>query len=352
MPPAKRPDSTGHRGARYPAFRGLAAMRHRRSAAALLLSLSFWSATAFAQALMFDGDFENGSFAGWQPGERGQTVLAARGQCFADGDTRALPIRGRYAALLRGAASLQADEAASLTSKPFVAAKGVLFMALSESAEPAESRRRYTLQIDILDQDGKLLRRQPLASAQQSLAAGCPSERRAASFSEHFISTRQYTGQTIRLRFRQHPDIARSGLFTLIDQVSMVEPGTASAYYDHPRARAGLEFDARSGALYLKPGRSENQPPDPDWQYRWQIDAEAEPRAYYNPCINDLPAGNHRALLRIRNGDKVSTDSLRFYVPDNLKPAPASATETNLPRPGRICNHRNAPENPSGTLNQ
>jgi len=301
---------------------------------------------------MYDGGFENGSFSGWQPGDHGQALLAARGQCFADADTRALPIRGRYAALLRGSGSLQANQAASLTSKPFIAGKGLLFLALSESIQSAESVYRYTLEIDILDKAGKLLRRQPLASAQQALMAGCPSERRASDFSEHFVSTRQYTGQTIRLRFRQHPDIAHSGLFTLIDQVSQVEPGTAAAYIDYPRARAGLEFDTRSGALYLKPGFFADQSPNPEWQYSWQIDAEAKPRAYFNPCINDLPAGRHHALLRIRDGDRVSTDSLYFYVPKSLEPAPVSAIEQNLPHPGRICNHRTAPETPASAVDQ
>ena len=336
MPPARKPEI----------FQRVARYRAPHYLSVILLCLWFWSAMGFAQALMYDGDFENGSFAGWQPGEYGQAILAARGQCFADADTRALPIRGRYAALLRGSASLQAGEAAALTSKPFIAGKGLLFLALSESTQPAESAYRYTLEIDILDKGGKLLRRQPLASAQQALVAGCPSERRASDFSEHFISTRQFTGQTIRLRFRQHPDIAHSGLFTLIDQVSRVESGTAAAYIEYPRARAGLEFDTRSGALYLTPDFSTDQSPDPKWQYSWQIDSETEPRAYFNPCINDLPAGRHHALLRIQNSERVSTDSLYFYVPKNLNPTPLSPTEQNLPRPGRICNHRTAPETP------
>jgi len=69
-------------------------------------------AMASAQArLLFDGDFESGTFQGWIPsGEKGGFAsVAAKGSCFSGNDTTAISFNGNdtsnYAALLRSNAA-------------------------------------------------------------------------------------------------------------------------------------------------------------------------------------------------------------------------------------------------------
>ncbi len=278
---------------------------------------------ALSIELLFDGDFESGTLAGWAPGMQGSAIVAAKGRCFSTGDSRGLGIRSRYAALLRGSKRLDESAAASLTSKPFRAGKGILFMALSEHIEGSDRQDRpFALSISILDENNTVLSRQSLDSARIQLNEGCPSSRRDQQFSQHFISTRKYLGQTIKLRFSQHPDMARSGKFSLIDQVSLVGAGETPAYKNLPIAIAGIEYDGLTEQLYLKATTTGlNTDNDSNWNFRWAIDGEDVPRPYKNACINDLTPGNYSATLYIDTESGVSSDTLNFFVHPRSLPA-------------------------------
>ena len=286
--------------------------------------------TGHAQALLFDGDFESGTLAGWAPGTQGTAILAASGRCFSDQDTTALSIRGKYAGLLRGSEQLKPGAAASLSSKPFTAGKGFLFLALTERhTEIDPNPPSYTLLISVLDSNGETLSRHELNTARASLSHGCPSLPGDQRFSEHFISTQKYLGQTIKLRFSQHPMLARSGNFSLIDQISIVQQGEVAAYSDKPAAVAGIEYDVEHDFLYLIAKIPQHElENNQDWIYSWRINAQTGVRVSYKVCINDLKPGNHTANLSVQKATALSTDTLHFYVPERLQQAVDSDMKT------------------------
>jgi len=276
-----------------------------------------------AQALqrLFDGDFESGTLIGWVPGKAGSANLASRGRCFAQGDTTGLSIRGKYAALLRGSPRLNTGKSPSLTSKPFTAGTGILFMALSElNALPdagLDPPQGNTLLVSILGADGEIYAERQLDTATIKLNSGCPSAIRDQSFSEHYISTRAYLGQTIKIRFSLTSERAQTGLFSLIDQISIVQAGETATYAGLPIARAGLIYDELSQRLYLQAGQLENSPSFAK-NVSWQIDGEAQRRLGDRSCINDLSAGNYHATLYVEQDSKLATDSLHFFVAEAI----------------------------------
>jgi len=287
--------------------------------------------TGYAQALLFDGGFESGTLNGWAPGTQGTAVLAASGRCFSDQDTTALSIRGKYAGLLRGSGKLKAGVAASISSKPFSAGKGFLFLALTEShTEIDANASSYALLVSVLDLNGETLSSHALNTARVSLSHGCPSLPGDKRFSEHFISTQKYQGQTIRLRFSQHPMLARSGDFSLIDQVSIVQQGEVAAYRNTPMAVAGIEYDVEHDFLYLVAKIPQHElEKSRNWIYSWRLNAQTDVRNSYKVCINDLEPGNHTANLSIQKAMVRSTDTLNFYVPERAQLAANTETEAN-----------------------
>lgn len=281
-------------------------------------ALSWAPLSTLAQALLFDGGFESGTLIGWSPGTRGTAILAAKGRCFSDQDTSALSIRGKYAGLLRGATQTEPGTAATMTSKPFTAGKGFLFLALTEQhTEDDANSFPYALRVSVLDSNGVTLSGHELNTARITLSSGCPSLARDQRFSEHFISTQKYQGQTIKIRFSQHPALAQSGNFSLIDQVSIIQNDEVAAYRKKPAVTAGIEYDAEHDFLYLvaktpKYALEESR----NWQFSWHIHAQTEIRESYKVCINDLKPGNHTAILSVQNATMLSMDSLHFYVPE------------------------------------
>lgn len=275
----------------------------RLACCVIFLSISL---SANAYKLLFDGGFESGTLNGWVPGIQGTGIVTRKGSCFSDHDTRYLSIRGQYAGLLRTPHYLSTKKTASLTSKPFIAGNGIFFVALSEQ-KSALTQKQYALNISLLDQQNELLEIRPLVTAFARLEPGCPGNASGARFSPHFISTQTYRGEKIKIRFSQHPDTARAAGFTLIDEVSLFNPGEAPALINQPLAKASVKFDAQTQNLYLSaalPDVDRNQ--TKGWVYRWLINGEKSSRNYYNPCINDLKPGHYTATLTVRNASALS----------------------------------------------
>lgn len=268
--------------------------------------------------MLFDGDFESGTLIGWTPSIQGTAILAAKGRCFSSRDTTSLGIQGNYAGLLRGSTQLASGTVATMTSKPFTAGKGFLFIALTErEADEDVISAPYALMVSVLDRNGVVLSMHELDTARVMLSPGCPSRPASQRFSEHFISTQNYLGQTIRLRFSQHPAFAQSGNFSLIDQVSIVQRDQVATYSDSPVAIAGIDYDAEQDFLYLIAKIPHNVLKESkNWTFGWHIDGESGVRASSRSCINDLKPGNYTASLSVRNKTSLSTDTLHFHVPE------------------------------------
>ncbi len=148
---------------------------------ALQIGLFSMAPTSQAQSLLFDGDFESGTFQGWTPaGDNGGfSSLAAKGTCYSGNDTTAISFNGdlanNYAALLRSNAAGDPESVARLRSDNFAAGRGILFSALSETSDAAPSTDPVNLVVKILNSDGKVMNELPVQTAVVQLAPGCPS---------------------------------------------------------------------------------------------------------------------------------------------------------------------------------
>ena len=293
------------------------------------LSLLLWPVQGFSQAsLLFDGGFESGTFQGWTPGgvNGGFATPVFKGSCFSANDTTQISFNGNvasnYAALLRSNAAGDINSVASLRSREFTAGNGVIFSALSEtlSSDPGDNPVNFV--VNIRDGEGNIISEQPYRTAIIQLSQGCPSSKRDAAFSTHFIDTHTVAGQQISIEFTQHTNGAGLGYFTLIDNVLFLDVGEFLLSSGQPIAVAGTGVTS-SGTFYLDPRDSV----DPDdgplaLNYRWFIDGEDSIRELDVPCVNlnsdfQLSAGNNRATLYVNDGYHYAADTIRFVIPDS-----------------------------------
>jgi hypothetical protein len=261
---------------------------------------------------LFDGDFESGTLQGWNPSAG--AVVATRGTCFSGGDTTQIRVRGQYAGMLRS----NENALGSFTSKPFVAGTGITFLSLSELIGKQQAVNPFALNVSILDGAANILSTQPLATAMLALSEGCPSSKRDHSFSTHFISTREHQGKQIKVRFTHHAELAKTGAFTLIDTVGIVN-SKVPLFHSSPKARAGIAQN--SGVVSLVAGLPNGELSQTNgWQYSWFIDGETSERPFYNPCVNDLAAGEYTSTLYVNDNanNRLVTDTFNFIVPDSV----------------------------------
>ena len=209
------------------------------------LALVTGSSATTAQTLLFDGDFESGTFQGWTPGGEngGVATLAAKGTCYSANDTTAISFNGdpanNYAALLRSGGQAETMSVASLRSANFAAGRGILFSALTETSDAAPSLEPVNFAVRILDSEGGVLSELPLRTAVAQLAPGCPSIKRDTAFSVHYIDTSTYNGE-ISVEFIQHTQTPGFGYFTLVDNVVFVEKDMVFVNQTQPVARAAM----------------------------------------------------------------------------------------------------------------
>ena len=306
--------------ARFPKFT-------QYSMAVLAAMLYLFSPSAQAQSFLFDGNFESGTFQGWTPSgqNEGFASVAAKGTCFSANDTTAISFNGdlgnQYAALLRSNSAGDPTSIARLRSLNFVAGRGILFSALSETNDGVNSNP-VNLVVRILDSEGQVLSELPLQTAVINLSPGCPSVKRDAAFSVHYIDTTPYNGE-ISIEFMQHTNVSGSGYFTLIDNVVFVERDQVFVNQTQPVAVAGTSLTS-SNILFLDPRASF----DPDnlpspLEFSWFINGEETIRLFDLPCVNvnsdfELGPGNHTATLFVTDGINYAADTLNFVVTSGL----------------------------------
>lgn len=277
-------------------------------------------------SVLFDGDFESGTFQGWTPGGEngGFASVAAKGGCYSGNDTTAISFNGNptsnYAALLRSNAAGDTDSIATLRSRSFTAGNGLLFSALSETLDRDPGHRPVNFVVRIISGDGSLLAELPYRTAIIQLTKGCPSEARDAGFSQHFIDTHHFAGQEISIEFAQNTNHESLGYFTLIDNVLFVDQGTFLLSTSQPIAVAGTGLTT-SGTFFLDPRASIDPDDAPEsLSYSWFINGESSIRELDIPCVNlnsdfELEAGNNIATLYVNDGFNYAADTIRFVIP-------------------------------------
>ena len=285
---------------------------------------------SFAQTgLLFDGDFESGTFQGWIPGgiNGGFATVAAKGTCYSGNDTTAISFNGdptsNYAALLRSNAAGKTGSIATLRSQPFTAGNGIVFSALSETMNDDPRHHPVDLVVKIINAEGEVVSEQPYRTAIIRLAPGCPGgPRRDAAFSGHFIDTHHLVDQQISIEFNQNTRHDGLGYFTLIDNVVYIDKNQLLLTTSAPRAVAGTGITT-SGTFFLDP-RASTDPDDAPLalDYSWFIDGEDSVRDIDVPCVNlnedlQLSAGNNTATLYVNDGFSYSADTIRFVIPEN-----------------------------------
>ena len=276
--------------------------------------------------LLFDGDFESGTFQGWTPsGENGGfATVAAKGSCFSGSDTTAISFNGNptsnYSALLRSNAAGETGSVASLRSQPFEAGNGIIFSALSETLSDDPRDHPVDLVVKIINSDGEVISEQPYRTAIIQLAQGCPSEPRDTAFSGHFIDTHHLAGNEISIEFNQNTRNQGLGYFTLIDDVVFIDRSSFLLSTSQPRAVAGTGITS-SGTFFLDP-RASTDPDDApiELNYSWFINGDTSIRELDVPCVNlntdvQLSAGNNIATLYVNDGFSYSADTIRFVIP-------------------------------------
>ena len=225
------------------------------------LTVNFTGQASHAQSLLFDGDFESGTFQGWTPsGENGGFAsLAAKGTCYSGNDTTAISFNGdlgnNYAALLRSNVAGDTDSVASLRSEYFPAGRGILFSALSESGDAAPSADPVNLVVKVLNTDGKVMNELPVQTAVAQLSTGCPSIKRDTAFSAHYIDTSQHNGE-ISIEFTQHTLTSGFAYFTMIDNGQLVEKGLIKldgGELAPSPAADGVQIDDESTFVLVRP---------------------------------------------------------------------------------------------------
>ncbi len=290
----------------------------------LLSALLYTAFASHAAQPLPNGDFETGTLTGWTNNSTSGAVatIVQRGSCFSAHDTTGLNIRGANAALLRSNANGDRSSEAIITSSAFSAGDGVAFIALSESVVGLVDQT-VNLTVQLLDaSNDAIIISQSINTARAQLYKGCPSTADSTSFRSHYVSTRAYTGNRIKLRLIQSTKIKGSSFFTLIDQVALFNQGEQPIFHTRPHPQAGVS-ETNWGTPHLDSSGSF----DPDktieeLSFSWYIDNEPV-RDFRNPCVADLSDGNHTAVLYVNDGQHLISDVIQFVIdePDSLRTA-------------------------------
>jgi len=320
-------------------------MAHGTSKTSLAFAVLF-SLPVQAAQLLDNGNFERGDLSAWQDLSSGKasTRIVRRGNCFAELDTREINIRGKFSAMLRS--NGKTNSKAVLRSTEFIAGEGFAFIALRGTGTlpavdaPSDNNALIDFQVDILDaKSNRSLISLPLKPLLLELEADCPGAARIGQFSSHYISTRAYAGQPIKIQFTQG-SADNIPAFSLIDQLVRFAADEQLLFYARPYAQAGVSI-SRAGTPYLDSGGSFNpENPDTPLRYAWAL----KDRRYGSakPCLNDLQAGNYQVILYVNNSQHAISDDARLYI-STARNAPendpecdslvATADKLNMPPP-------------------
>jgi hypothetical protein len=270
---------------------------------------------ASAAFLLPGGDFESGSFFGWQQTgiNSGYSLVTAEGTCYSDNDTTGITLNGDYSALIRSNPLGDPASSASITSEPFLVGSSVSFVALSEVAFGQSSVEPVTLTVSLVATDGVELMSMVIVQTNTvTLNSGCPNLPRNGSFHGHLMDTTLFQGSEARVRFTQHTNRSGYGLFTLIDDVTVYEAGEVPVLIG-PTAVAGTSIV--DNALALNGSRSYH-PLGVAVRYEWFIDDQAGGRTGEFVNISDLEPGNYSVVLFTNDGYSYTSDILELGIID------------------------------------
>ncbi len=175
-----------------------------------------------------NGDFETGDLTGWTGGgiNEGSAFVVEEGSCFSGCNPRGVAMKGIFSTNVRGSGAL--NSIGILTSDPFIAGNAIRFIALSENCDGVPTDNPVTLEVMVLDDMGSILIYEiidtnivtliPRESPDCSVVAI-----RDGALSTHIIDTSDLAGDVIRIEFHQRTNVEGLGLFTLIDEVEVVD---------------------------------------------------------------------------------------------------------------------------------
>lgn len=270
----------------------------------------------FAAGPIPNGGFESGSLDNWVGGgqQGGVAEVASENYCFSGFDTTGLSLSGNYAAMLRPGIEASGGSFVTLTSAPFTAGIGVSFNALTQTMrKPRLEKMPVEFIVRILSPEGASLAELGLNTHTVTLNFGCPGLPVNGAFFTHFVDTRRFLGQPIRIEFIQRVKKPGIRLMTLIDDVTRFEAGESQVFVDRPRAVAG--FSQSSGGRLRLDGSLSTDPIGGALEYLWRVHEETFDREGEFPCIDDLPSGRHQATLVVSNGLSSHADDLFFVIP-------------------------------------
>ena len=281
--------------------------------------LSTLPVVAYSVTPLFDLGFESGTFGGWQPGGNngGSAAIATEGECFSVTDTTGIDLPGNFAAFIRSAGNGQSDSFGTLTSPAFTAGIGFSFRALTERIPGKKAPAMpVNFEVNIVGPQEEILKAVGLQTAVVDLSVGCFGDPSSSAFSTHFVSTREFEGQPIRIRFKQESQNPNRGLFTLVDEVTRFESGDRQVLPFRPVAIAGISENS-AGTLRLD-GSLSRDPGLLTLQYEWRVRNDVFNREGEFPCIDDLSVGNHQATLTVSNGLYTDSDDIEFIITESL----------------------------------
>lgn len=296
-------------------FNGIYKLKHLRNA---FIALALLPQAAFSVTPLFDLGFESGTFGGWQPGGNngGTAAIAVEGECFSVTDTTGIDLPGNYAAFIRSVGA-DANSFGTLTSPTFNAGIGVSFRALTERIPGKKVPvMPVDFAVNILGSEGAVLKSVGLQTAVVDLNVGCLGDPANGAFSTHFVSTREFEGQQIRIQFKQGTKTPGRGYFTLVDELTRFDNGDRQVLPYRPVAVAGVS-ENNAGTLRLD-GSISSDPGALALQYEWRVRNDLFIREGEFPCIGDLETGNHQATLTVNNGLYTDTDEIVFVITESV----------------------------------
>lgn len=181
-----------------------------------------------------NGNFETGDLTGWTPSDTANTLyplwfiqVIMEGTCLSfssHNDTTGIPLEGDYAAYIQPTQLPPIASTALITSDPFIAGTTVRFDAL---VNDDSSGNAVNLEVRLLDSSGNILLSQGIIANSVLVDAECPGSGSTiytgdnnSVFSTHVIDTSAFTGQIVRIEFRQNNNNSDGRAeFVLIDDV-------------------------------------------------------------------------------------------------------------------------------------